>query len=584
MNNYSVDELHNCYLKFCISSNVMDGINVEEPEDRYRYLVEIVPDAVLTIDLGGVITSCNTTITEIAGYSEDKIIGKHFSKLNFLQWLIIPKYLNIFTSLLRGDIPKPFEVTWYSKNGTANFAEIYVNLIKEDGKAVCCQVIMRDITKRKVIENQLKETYEGMKERIKGRTSELMKLNEQLKIEILDRRKVENKLRNSEERLRRLFESEEELRESEKKYRTLVELSPDGITTLNRWGTITSVNRAFEKLTGYSADKIVGKHFIKIGTLRARDIPRYLKQFRDVLRGKDVSFVEFTYKHKDGASRWAEAHVSILRDEGKLTGIQAVLRDITDRKESEEALKESRMKLKEYSEHLEELVEEKTRELKEAERMATIGEIAAMVGHDLRNPLTGIAGAVYYLKTKLDPKMDENLMKMLDLAERNVEYSDKIINDLLDYSRKIRLEKTETTPRLIMREILSSIQIPKKIHLKDRIQREPRIHVDMQKMKRVFTNIITNAIDAMPKGGKLTITSRKLDDNVEFAFTDTGEGIPDEIMEKIWTPLFTTKSKGMGLGLAICKRMVEAHGGSVSVESTVGKGSTFTVKIPLKRE
>ena len=103
-------------------------------------------------------------------------------------------------------------------------------------------------------------------------------------------------------------------------------------------------------------------------------------------------------------------------------------------------------------------------------------------------------------------------------------------------------------------------------------------------MKRVFTNIITNAIDAMPEGGKLIITSRKRDDTLEFAFTDTGKGIPDEIKEKIWTPLFTTKSKGMGLGLAICKRMIEAHGGSISVESTVGKGIIFTIKIPLKKE
>ncbi len=372
--------------------------------------------------------------------------------------------------------------------------------------------------------------------------------------------------------------------ELEDKYRNLVELSPDGITTLNRWGTITSVNHAFEKLTGYSADEIVGKHFTKIGTLRARDIPGYLKRFRDVLRGRDISFIEFTYKQKNGASRWAEAFVSMMRNDGKLTGIQAVLRDITDRKESELALRESQKKLKEYSEHLEELVEEKTKELKEAERMATIGEIAAMVGHDLRNPLTGIAGAVYYLKTKLDPKMDKNLMKMLDLAERNVEYSDKIINDLLDFSRKIHIEKTETTPQLIMRETLSSIQIPKKIQIEDDTQPEPEINIDVQKMKRVFTNIITNAMDAMPEGGKLTIASKQWSDNVEFTFTDTGSGISKEIIDKIWVPLFTTKAKGMGLGLAICKRMVEAHGGSVFAKSKVGTGTTFTIKIPIKRE
>jgi signal transduction histidine kinase len=171
---------------------------------------------------------------------------------------------------------------------------------------------------------------------------------------------------------------------------------------------------------------------------------------------------------------------------------------------------------------------------------------------------------------------------MLEIIERNIEYSDKIINDLLDYSRKIHLERIETTPQSIMREILTSIQISKKIQVEDETQREPKICVDVQKMKRVFTNIITNAMDAMPEGGKITIKSRQWNDNVEFTFTDSGEGIPKEIIDKIWVPLFTTKAKGMGLGLAICKRMVKAHSGSIFVKSKVGKGTTFTIMIPLK--
>jgi signal transduction histidine kinase len=272
-----------------------------------------------------------------------------------------------------------------------------------------------------------------------------------------------------------------------------------------------------------------------------------------------------------------------MRDKGKFSGIQAVLRDITDRKESELALKESQKQLQEYSEHLEELVEAKTKELKKAERMAAIGEIASMVGHDLRNPLTGIAGAVYYLKTTLDPTMNSTQMKMLDIAERNIEYSDKIINDLLEYSRKIHLDTTKTTPQTLISETITAIQIPKNIHVTERTQHNPMIIVDIQKMKRVFTNIITNAIDAMPKGGDLKITSRKLNENVVFRFTDTGEGIPDEIKDKIWTPLFTTKAKGMGLGLAICKKMVEGHGGTIFMVSTIGKGTTFQIKLPLKR-
>jgi signal transduction histidine kinase len=154
----------------------------------------------------------------------------------------------------------------------------------------------------------------------------------------------------------------------------------------------------------------------------------------------------------------------------------------------------------------------------------------------------------------------------------------------LDFSRKIHLEKDTTTPQSIIRNLLLSIQIPQDIHVEDRTQCYPMITIDIQKMKRVFTNIITNAIDAMPEGGKFIISSQEHEDHVDFRFTDTGEGIPPEIKEKIWIPLFTTKPKGMGLGLAICKKMVEAHEGSITMTSAIGKGTTFTIKIPLKKK
>ena len=255
------------------------------------------------------------------------------------------------------------------------------------------------------------------------------------------------------------------------------------------------------------------------------------------------------------------------------------------------ALEKSQSKIRRYSEHLEELVEERTMKLKEAhehllkvERLAAIGELAAMVGHDLRNPLTGIAGAVYYLKTKIAPKMDRKAREMLEIIEKDVEYSNKIVNDLQEYSRETRLELAETTPKLIMMEALSSTVVPKNIQVVDATQSEPKIKVDVEKMKRVFINTIKNAIDAMPKGGKLTVRSKEVNGNSEIAFTDTGAGIPSDVLAEIWKPLFTTKEKGMGLGLSICKRIAEAHGGTISVKSTVGRGTTFTVTLPIDPE
>jgi len=254
-----------------------------------------------------------------------------------------------------------------------------------------------------------------------------------------------------------------------------------------------------------------------------------------------------------------------------------------------ESLRKAREKLQEYAEQLEQKVEERTRELREsqekllkAQRLAVIGELAGMIGHDLRNPLTSIAGAQYYLRKKLASKVDGKVKEMLELVEKNIAYSNKIINDLLDYSRAIELEPTETSPREILEETLCLVEIPKNIKVKKCVPNRPKIWVDVGKMKRVFVNIIKNAVDAMPQGGTLTITSRKRNNNVEISFVDTGIGMTKKVLEKIWTPLFTTKAKGMGFGLPICKRIVEAHGGSILIESQPGKGTTFTVVVPIK--
>ncbi|HXX87429.1 MAG TPA: ATP-binding protein [Candidatus Acidoferrum sp.] len=245
--------------------------------------------------------------------------------------------------------------------------------------------------------------------------------------------------------------------------------------------------------------------------------------------------------------------------------------------------------LKEYTERLEEKVIERTQELKKtqerllkSERLATIGELAGMVGHDLRNPLTGIAGATYYLKTKLRTALDESSETMLKVIEEDIQRSNKIINDLLEYSRETKLRANETDPKTILRQTLSSLKVPENITIVDKTQTKPRINVDDEKMRRVFLNLIINAFDAMPKGGTLSVRSRKVKENIDIGFSDTGVGMTNEILTNLWSPLFTTKAKGMGFGLPICKRIIEAHGGMISVESCPNKGSTFTISLPIK--
>ncbi|MEM2969178.1 MAG: CHASE4 domain-containing protein [Candidatus Bathyarchaeia archaeon] len=216
------------------------------------------------------------------------------------------------------------------------------------------------------------------------------------------------------------------------------------------------------------------------------------------------------------------------------------------------------------------------------ERNKAIRELAAMVGHDLRNPLTGISSAAQYLKKKYGSLMDEKGQEMLEVIEKDVQYSNKIINDLLEYSTAIRLDLRETTPKSLVTEALSHVAIPKNIQLIDSTQETLKINVDVDKMKRVFINLIKNAIDAMPKGGQLAINSENVNGNVKFVFADTGMGISEKHLKRIFEPLFTTKARGMGLGLSICKRIVEAHGGTISVESVQNKGTTFTITLPIE--
>jgi signal transduction histidine kinase len=179
--------------------------------------------------------------------------------------------------------------------------------------------------------------------------------------------------------------------------------------------------------------------------------------------------------------------------------------------------------------------------------------------------------------------MDDRGREMLELIEKKIEYSNKIISDLMDYSREIKLELSKVEVSRLVEEGLSGFAIPDGLEVVNRVTGGYEIEVDQQKFSRVLMNVVSNALDAMPSGGMLAILDRRVDDDVEISFVDTGAGIPDEIAGDIWKPLFTTKARGMGLGLAICKRMVEAHRGSISASSVLGRGTILIIRLPIKQ-
>jgi signal transduction histidine kinase len=237
---------------------------------------------------------------------------------------------------------------------------------------------------------------------------------------------------------------------------------------------------------------------------------------------------------------------------------------------------------------LEQQVKDRTKELVETqsrliktERLAAIGELAGMVGHDLRNPLAGIKNAVYVIRKK-QYSLGEVGLSMLDTIDQAVEHADSIISDLLDYGREINLQLEEQSSKALIDYSLLSLKIPSNVTIKENVE-NTILRVDANKLQRVFLNLIKNSIEAMPKGGELEITGHQSGTTVDFAFKDTGIGMSEEVAARIFTPLFTTKAQGMGLGLAICKRFVEAHKGKISVESKQNEGTTFIVSLPLAR-
>ena len=226
--------------------------------------------------------------------------------------------------------------------------------------------------------------------------------------------------------------------------------------------------------------------------------------------------------------------------------------------------------------------------MKTAERLAAIGATAGMVGHDIRNPLQAITSDVYLAKTELAsiPESDEknNALDSLQEIEKNVDYINKIVSDLQDYTRTLKPVARETDLQKLMDELLAKNGIPENIKVQVKVQKEAGIIMaDPDILKRIFGNLVINAVQAMPKGGKLTIHAYKEANDSIITVEDTGVGIPEEAKDKLFTPLFTTKSKGQGFGLAVVKRMTEALGGTVTFESQIGKGTKFIIRFPPQK-
>lgn len=223
-----------------------------------------------------------------------------------------------------------------------------------------------------------------------------------------------------------------------------------------------------------------------------------------------------------------------------------------------------------------------------SEKLAAIGQLASGVGHELRNPLGAIKNAGFYIKRRMAntdlPNTEPRVMEFLSIIEEEVNSANKVITDLLGFSRVAKPTVAPANIAGIIEDALRYTLVPENVELtKDINNNLPMVMVDGDQIKQVFLNIILNALQAMPEGGRLDIRASDKGKVVEVEFTDTGGGIPDSVKKKIFDPLFTTKAKGVGLGLSVCKTIMEHHEGDIKIKSQAGEGTTFIISLPTEK-
>ena len=302
-----------------------------------------------------------------------------------------------------------------------------------------------------------------------------------------------------------------------------------------------------------------------------------------LFRANSFSKTSFDYRivKSDGSLRTihSERLVREIGEDGKPSRIVGVEQDITERKQIER-------KLEDYARNLERIVEERTKQLQDAERLAAIGQTAGMIGHDIRNPLQTITGELFLMNQEVDAFPDSlgkrNVQESLRSMQEQADYISKIISDLQDYARVLKPELTVVDLCTAVPQVISTVAVPNNVTLVHVCETNLQVKADLTFLKRILVNLVTNSVQAMPNGGNVTVKAFRGDGNVNLAVSDTGGGIPDEIKPKVFQPLMTTKSKGQGFGLAVVKRLVEAQGGTVSFESKVGEGTQFKITFPAE--
>jgi len=361
------------------------------------------------------------------------------------------------------------------------------------------------------------------------------------------------------------------LTEPDEWFRSIYRESPIGIEIYDSEGTIIDANPASLGYFGVgNVEDFHGWNIFRDSSL-SQDQKDRLRSGEEIRVEARLDFTRIKYaSRKRGVSYFEAIFKPVSKGKGdSKAGYIGLVRDVTDARLSQE-------RVREHTERLEKAVDERSSELLEAERMTTAGRVASMVGHDLRSPLQSVKNAVYMIKQK-----PELTPQMLSLIEGAVDRSLRMLDELRLRTREEPLTLAPINLRRLVEDTVREMPHPPKVSIKVEAEDVATVSVDPLKVRRVLENLVNNAVESIRTEGTVSVTLRNVGDGLEVKVADNGRGIPSGEMVNLFKPFYTTKPGGMGLGLAFCKRTVEAHGGSIGVKSEEGKGTSVTFKLPL---
>lgn len=493
-------------------------------KQKYRDLYENSPDLLRTINLEGIVLDCNNSYCKYLGYTKKEVIG--MSVFDFVAPQNIDEYTSSFeTWKATGHITNTN--VWLKRKDNSEFLGLInaTNLYDFDGKLVGSNTTIRDISDLYEIRKTLEDNEKKLQQRNAALTT-----------------------------------AYDHLLETEQRYRTLYEKSPDLLRTVDLNENIIDCNDAYCTSLGYSREEIIGKSlFLHVAEKSVQDLRDTLAEWN---RTGFIENREIWLQRKTGDIFPTLLLSTNLYDvNGKLIGRIGALRDMSVIHAAK----------KEIEEH-------------KTQRLSAIGELSARIAHDLRNPLSVITNTLEIIKIQ-NPHLKETNQEKFDRIERAVKRMTHQIEEVMEYVVPPPLDLQKTSLLGIIQSAVLNVKTNKiEIHMP---QNDLSIICDAEKLEIVFTNLLLNATQAMNNCGKIFLRIKEgvinNDQNNDFAtieIEDTGPGISKNLLTKIFDPLFTTRQIGTGLGLVICKNIIEKHGGHIDIKTEVDHGTTFIINMP----